>query len=46
MEEMFDEFRGALISEVVGRLSMSSKRDGLEALDKGYHEIVEELKNI
>lgn len=34
------------LSEVVGRISMPSKRDDLEALDKEYHEILGELKRL
>lgn len=32
------------LSEVIGRLSMPSKHDDIEALDKEYHEILGELK--
>ncbi len=34
------------LSEVIGRLSMPSKQDDIEALDKVYHEILDRLKRL
>lgn len=34
------------LSEVIGRLSMPSKQDDVEALDREYHEVLDELKRI
>lgn len=34
------------LSEVIGRISMPSKKDDLEALDKEYHDILGELKRL
>lgn len=34
------------LSEVIGRLSMPSKNDDLEALDKEYHEILRKLREL
>ncbi len=32
------------LSEIIGRLSMPSKKDDVEALDREYHEIIDKLK--
>lgn len=34
------------LSEVIGRLSMPSKKDDIEALDKEYYEILDKLKRL
>jgi macrolide transport system ATP-binding/permease protein len=34
------------LSEVIGRLSMPSKRDDVEALNREYYAILEELKRL
>ncbi|HYE08678.1 MAG TPA: ABC-F type ribosomal protection protein [Patescibacteria group bacterium] len=34
------------LSDVIGRLSMPSKKDDIGALDKEYHEILDELKRL
>lgn len=34
------------LSEVIGKLSMQLKKENLEALDKEYYEIIEELKQL
>jgi macrolide transport system ATP-binding/permease protein len=34
------------LSEIIGRLSMPSKKDDLQVLDQEYHQILEELKRL
>jgi macrolide transport system ATP-binding/permease protein len=34
------------LSEIIGRLSMPSKKDDPEALDEEYHEVLGELKRL
>lgn len=34
------------LSEIIGRLSMPSRRDNLEELDHEYHEIIDQLKKL
>lgn len=34
------------LTQVIGKISMPSKNDDMEALDKEYHEILNELKRL
>lgn len=34
------------LSEIIGKLSMPTKKDDVEALDKEYHEVVEKLRKL